>query len=116
MFQIRSEHRLWALDLMYYDCRPPGHTQPARFELYIYKTLLDEGYVLTRRLEFTIDEPCVPCLAIDPDRTVSHPGLYQSSYSYLTFKTPGSISLPSIADPLPLAPQGQLLEPKNLRL
>ena len=116
MFQIRSEHRLWALDLMYYDCRLPGHTQPARFELYIYKTLLDEGYVLTRRLEFTIDEPCVPCLAIDPDRTVSHPRLYQSSYSYLTFKTPGSISLPSIADPLPLAPQGQLPEPKNLRL
>ena len=101
---------------MYYDCRLPGHTQPAHFKLYIYKTLLDEGYVLTQRLEFTIDELCVPCLMINPNQTVSHPRLYQSSYSYLTFKTPGSISLPSITDPLPLALQGQLLEPKNLRL
>ena len=92
LFQIRSEHCLCALDLMYCNCRLPGHTQPIHFNLYIYKTLLDEGYVLIQCLEFTIDKLCVPCLAINPNWIVSHPRLYQPSYSSLTLKT---------LDPLP---------------
>ena len=78
-----------------------------------YKLLLVEGYVLTRRLEF-IDEPCVPWLAIDPDRPISHPRTLHAFFLLPEItKTPGVIPPPSFADPLSLAPQGQLTGAKE---